>query len=964
MTGLRLRNPGMRSCIAGFSILTAIAGIASPVSAGGRGLAIDVDIPVGDYRIDKSERGHELSVEGYGYLKIPGKPLLPSKIFALAVPPGAEVTGVSYETGEGIVLSGEYEVAPAPLPSVIGEEDPIVREAEEARYELNHASVYGSDDAWPASVIEFVRTAGYRKYNLADVRVTPFEYHPQSGRLIYYPDISVSVHYEMTADDPRTIADNLTATEATAREIVLNYERAQGWYEQEAASGKGLHDYVIVAHDSLAGSVEPLVAWETAKGRTVKVVTLSWINANYAGCDTAERTRNLLREKYPSDEWGIRDVLFVGDLTVTPMRHTAQDVGYGRPATDYYYAELSLPDSESWDLDGDQEWGEYEDPIDFYAEVNVGRIPWNDPDLVEAICEKSAAYEQNDDPSFKQNILLLGAYFWPDTDNAVLMEAVAELPWLSDWTMTRMYEDGQSTYAMDYDLWNPTVVTEWSGGKYAFVNWAGHGSPVSSHIYYHDAEPFIFIYDCLELNDEYPSIIFADACSNSETDTISIGQGMLYQGGVGFLGATKVAFGDHGWTDPYSGSSQSLDYFFTSCVTSGDYTQGQAQQWALREMYVNGLWNYAYYEMFEWGALFGNPDLGMSSHAAVTISFPDGVPEYIDEGVDTEITVKITDGIEPYAPDSGMMHLRMDGGPFDELPLISLGDGLYEAAIPPMECDIRPEFYFSAETEAGTTVLMPPVAPEATYSCLVGQPVLTFHDDFEQDEGWEVEDSEGLVDGTWDRGIPGGGGDRHEPAQDYDGSGQCYLTHNEDGKTDVDDGYTWLISPKIDLTYGDAEISYALWYTNDYGGAPHSDYFVTWVSNDDGATWVEAEVIGPGTSMGWVPHSFMVSDFVTPTGEVRVRFEASDLGDPSEVEAGVDAFDVVFLLCDGTCLGDISGPDGTADFLVDVHDLLLLLAQWGTAGAEGDLTGLDGEPDGVVDVHDLLGLLAVWGPCF
>jgi hypothetical protein len=87
---------------------------------------------------------------------------------------------------------------------------------------------------------------------------------------------------------------------------------------------------------------------------------------------------------------------------------------------------------------------------------------------------------------------------------------------------------------------------------------------------------------------------------------------MLRQGGVGFLGSTKVALGMGGWSHPNDGSSQSLDYYFTTAVTSGNYTQGQAHQWALREMYTKGLWYYTYYEMFEWGAFWGNPDLSMA----------------------------------------------------------------------------------------------------------------------------------------------------------------------------------------------------------------------------------------------------------------------------------------------------------------------------------------------------------------
>ncbi len=52
------------------------------------------------------------------------------------------------------------------------------------------------------------------------------------------------------------------------------------------------------------------------------------------------------------------------------------------------------------------------------------------------------------------------------------------------------------------------------------------------------------------------------------------------------------------------------------------------------------------------------------------------------------------------------------------------------------------------------------------------------------------------------------------------------------------------------------------------------------------------------------------------------------------------------------CPADITGDD-----VIDVLDLLEVLAQWGTAGS-ADITG-----DGVVDVLDLLEVLSAWGPC-
>jgi hypothetical protein len=588
--------------------------LASTVVVSAEDGQISVTIPVGIYDVRQAPEGQEIFVEDFGRLLVPGKPNLPSRIFAIAIPPGAEVVEVSFDVGESIVLPGRYDVSPTPLPRVIGEENPLVYEKERLMYEENFNSVYGSDESYPSSVVEFVRTAGYRKYNLVDVRVTPFTYRPQSGRLTYYPEVVVNVSYTFPKDfSPSDVmADNRPRTERIAQDIILNYNQAQSWYPN-VIGAKDNYDFVIITLDNLTSYVTPLVSWETAKGRSVNVVTTSWISLNYSGYDLAEKMRNFLREKYPSGQWGIENVLLVGDYDDVPMRRCWQDVGYGKPETDYYYAELSLPDNQSWDADQDHQWGENSDPIDFYTEVNVGRIPWSLASTVLHICEKSVAYEQNNDPGFKKNILLLGAFFWDDTDNAVLMETKVDQPWMSDWTITRMYEQGYSTYLSDHNLRYNNVVSVWSAGQYAFVNWAGHGSPYASAIWFSTHEAFVTTSTCPNLNDDYPAIIFADACSNSDTDYPNIGREMLKQGGVGFLGATKVAYGMGAWDDPYDGSSQSFDYFFTTSVTSGDYTQGEAHQWALRHMYTNGLWYMVKFEMFEWGAFWGNPDLSMAS---------------------------------------------------------------------------------------------------------------------------------------------------------------------------------------------------------------------------------------------------------------------------------------------------------------------------------------------------------------
>jgi hypothetical protein len=461
--------------------------------------SITVAIPIGSYTIKASEQIQELPMENFGRLLVPGKPDLPSKIFSIAIPPGAVVTDVAFDVGEAQQLPGIYSISPAPMTRVIGEENPVLAARDTLIYETNLHSTYQSNDLYPSSIGEFVRTAGFRKYNLVDVRITPFTYRPLSGQLAYYPNVVVNIHYTFPEgfSSDAIMVDNLPQMERTARDIILNYDQAQQWYPQSTTGGRDSYDFVIITTTALTSSVTSLVDWQTSKGRSVNVVTTSWISSTYTGYDLAEKIRNFLRDKYPSGSWGITDVLIVGNRNDVPMRRTWQDYGYGKPETDFYYAELSRADSQSWDSNGNHRWGEDSDNIDFYNEVNVGRIPWSTPTDVQHICEKSVAYEQNNNPAFKKNILLLGAFFWdndpnPRTDNAVLMEAKVNQPWMTSWTKTRMYEQGYSSYPMDYNLNYNNVRTVWSAGTYAFVDWAGHGSEYGSYIYHSTGEAFVY----------------------------------------------------------------------------------------------------------------------------------------------------------------------------------------------------------------------------------------------------------------------------------------------------------------------------------------------------------------------------------------------------------------------------------------------------------------------------------------
>jgi hypothetical protein len=247
----------------------------------------------------------------------------------------------------------------------------------------------------------------------------------------------------------------------------------------------------------------------------------------------------------------------------------------------------------------------------------------------------------------------------------------------------------------------------------------------------------------------------------------------------------------------------------------------------------------------------------------------------------------------------------------------SLND--YSAVIPPAGCSSTVNFYFSARQSSGERVYYPdtthPFSPE-----VASEVFASFEDDFETDLAWTVYGD--AADGHWIRGVPAGSGVRGDPQHDFDGSGSCYLTGNADGDSDVDAGTTNLVSPLIDLGEGDAKISYARWFSNSAGENPNSDVMNVWISSDSGDSWVQVEQVGPieQADGNWYLRSFWVSDFVAPTSRMLLRFEVSDLGDESVVEAAVDAISINRFDCADWLCGDL-----TNDGRVTLADITLLI---------------------------------------
>ncbi|MFK7960123.1 MAG: S8 family serine peptidase [Phycisphaerales bacterium] len=325
-------------------------------------------------------------------------------------------------------------------------------------------------------------------------------------------------------------------------------------------------------------------------------------------------------------------------------------------------------------------------------------------------------------------------------------------------------------------------------------------------------------------------------------------------------------------------------------------------------------------------------------------------PEIITPNGGQTVRVTVSGQAVPPAPATGMLHWRVNGGPWLDAPMVEIEPNVYDAVFGTFECGDAIDWFVSAQNTDGEIASEPFQAPDSffTSQAFTGSE-LVVEENFELEAGWLVV-NEDLSDGQWDRGVPAGDGDRGDPTSDWDGSGSCWLTDNVAGNSDVDGGPTRLITPEFDLSgLPDPRVSFSRWFTND---DDDGDVMLAEISGDGGQTWVIASTMSDSPT--WIRTSFQALEFIDASqlATVRVRFTVSDNPNDSITEAGIDAFSIQSFICESEgVFGDITG-DGEVTF----DDVLALLSSWGECfGCPADLDG-----SGSVDFTDLLNVLSAF----
>ena len=329
----------------------------------------------------------------------------------------------------------------------------------------------------------------------------------------------------------------------------------------------------------------------------------------------------------------------------------------------------------------------------------------------------------------------------------------------------------------------------------------------------------------------------------------------------------------------------------------------------------------------------------------LVFSYPDGLPTLVSPAGGTTMHVQIIGnaGFTP-APGTGVFHLDTGSG-FSDIPMNELADNFYEVVFPPIDCMTDVAYYFSGEATDGTVGQDPQDAPADSYAAYSAESRSLFlNDNFENDNGWtRVNESTGA---NWNRSTPSGNNGGN-PTSDFDGSGKAFITGFLVFQ-DVDGGTVRLLSPIFDMSGAtDPTISYARWFHN--SNPQDADSLVIEVSNDFGATWTVMEDLGHQGNQ-WIQVLKHVTDYVPLTSGVQFRFSASDIGEDSLTEAGIDAVLIQEVDCGNTCVADFNG-DGN----VNTQDVTAFLNAWNAQDSSADIN-----MDGTVNTQDVTAFLNLW----
>ena len=332
------------------------------------------DIKKGAYKsLNIEHKGSYVDMEGFFSSDAPGDPMLPTRIYEIAVPPNIDwkTLKLSVDLGKVVTLPSAYDILPArALFTRMDKEDIVFWGAGKDIVSGRNMNVYGKDQFFPEKPVRIVSHSQLRKWRFVKLEFSPVQYNPVKSSLRIIQSVNVRLSFmrigkKVYRADP-LLADKLADEKAKSR--FINFKEANEWYRfipvQNTPAAPNKTDYVIITTNTIRDNSNVLndfVANKTALGHSVMVVAENDYSAltGQTPDGTAEKIRQWLIDNYVA--LGIQYVLLIGNPNPSvgdvPMKMMWPDrIAYGNweCPTDYFYADLTG----NWDLDGDGFFGE------------------------------------------------------------------------------------------------------------------------------------------------------------------------------------------------------------------------------------------------------------------------------------------------------------------------------------------------------------------------------------------------------------------------------------------------------------------------------------------------------------------------------------------------------------------------------------------------------------------------------
>ena len=384
-----------------------------------------------------------IELEGTSPLLDPGKPILPFKTITFLLSEGERIKDVQFEP---------LEVDTINIDNPLEIYQPIL---DSAYYKPQHFKL---PDVYPQNPLLHFTSGGYLGYPVGSIVFAPLVYNKDKGYLLFYRSAKFTITLQENPDLLKPIRSSPAAEMERLKVIksavvnapmdepkILQSSDKEGQYQQPTEFPSlegGPVAMVIVTTDELSGAFEPLRIWHTLEGIPTVIKTTSWIEANYPGGDLSNRIRNFLKDAF--QYWGVNWVLIGGEPDLIPKKDLYSylpgiDSFYYFTPSDRYYQNLET----EWDRNMNGILGEFEDSVDLYPDVLLGRIPVRTPAEVQNFLDKFFLYQKNPgngDPSYLDKLLFMASSIVQEGDGGEICEEVAEH--IPDYvTIGRIYED-------------------------------------------------------------------------------------------------------------------------------------------------------------------------------------------------------------------------------------------------------------------------------------------------------------------------------------------------------------------------------------------------------------------------------------------------------------------------------------------------------------------------------------------